>query len=132
MVHWLDVKKSRNKPSMEEIIKGLQAKKKMEDQNHQAAKEEKKRLRKERREQMRKEQKQQKQEAEAHLTSYINGDQFEYLHDSIKEINSKITNHSETIDEIEKKLLQINAMRKKRKQKNEMDLHHGVPNVSKL
>jgi len=33
MVLWLDVKKSRSKPSMEEIIKSLMAKKRHEEQN---------------------------------------------------------------------------------------------------
>jgi predicted house-cleaning noncanonical NTP pyrophosphatase (MazG superfamily) len=47
MVHWLDIKKSRSKPSFDEVISQLLAKRKAQRQNIVAYKEEKKRLHKE-------------------------------------------------------------------------------------
>lgn len=49
---------------------------------------------------------------EAHITSYINKDQFNVLYESILDINKKIIDHSEVVDEIEKKLLEVNKKRK--------------------
>jgi CRP-like cAMP-binding protein len=72
MVHWLEVKKKRNKPSFEEIIKSIQKKKNDEKNNKEAFKEERKRLHKEKKDRLKKEAQQRKEEAEAHLTSYIN------------------------------------------------------------
>uniref|UniRef100_A0A7S3CT47 Cyclic nucleotide-binding domain-containing protein n=1 Tax=Strombidium rassoulzadegani TaxID=1082188 RepID=A0A7S3CT47_9SPIT len=117
MVHWLDVKKARAKPSLEEIIKNLAAKKKAQAENAQAFKDERKRDRQERRERMRKEALEKQQEADAHLTSYINKEQFEILFENIMDINKKISTHSETIDELERKLLEVNKKRKWRKEK---------------
>ena len=53
------------------------------------------------------------------MTSYINKEQFNNLYESVLDINTMITHHSETVDEIEKKLLEVNQMRKKRKEKND-------------
>jgi membrane protein involved in colicin uptake len=79
MVYWLEVKKARSKQSFEEIIKGLVEKKKAESLNQQAANEQIKRERKERRERQRKEALDKQKEAEGHLTSYINREQFTLL-----------------------------------------------------
>jgi hypothetical protein len=117
MVYWLEVKKDRNKQSFEEIIKGLVEKKKAESLDQQAANEQKKRERKERRDRLRQEAIEKQKEAEAHLTSYINRDQFNILFDSIVDINKKISSHSETVDELERKLLDVNRKRKIRKEK---------------
>lgn len=54
---------------------------------------------------------------EAHITSYINKDQFNVLYESILDINKKIIDHSEVVDEIEKKLLEVNKKRKIRQEK---------------
>ena len=108
MVYWLRIKKARKKPSFEEIIRSLQAKKKYEHQNAGAFKEAKKKMRKEKRDRLKQEALQKQMEAEAHLTSYINKDQFNHLYESILDINKKITDHSESVDEIEKKLLEVN------------------------
>jgi len=53
-----------------------------------------------------------KEAEEAHITSYINKDQFNLLYESILDINKKIIDHSEVVDEIEKKLLEVNKKRK--------------------
>jgi len=74
MIHWLDVKASRSQPSFEEIIKGLQAKRRNESKDMRAINEEKKRVRKEKREKLRQAALEKQKEAEAHLTSYINRD----------------------------------------------------------
>mmetsp|Transcript_24171 Transcript_24171/g.37154 ORF Transcript_24171/g.37154 Transcript_24171/m.37154 type:complete len:83 (+) Transcript_24171:2645-2893(+) len=70
---------------------------------------------------MRQEELEKKQEAEAHLTSYINREQFDTLFDSIMKINSSVSLHSETIDEMERKLLQVNRKRDERKKKQAVD-----------
>lgn len=75
-------------------------------------------MRKEKRDRLKQEALQKQQEAESHLTSYINRDQFNILYESILDINRKITDHSETVDTIEKKLLEVNKKRKNRKLKN--------------
>lgn len=123
MVLWLEVKSRRTKKSMEEIIKDLMAKKKYQEQNAQAFKEERKRAHKEKKERAKQEALAKQKEAEAHLSSYINNDQFNHLYESVLDVNLKITQHSETIDEIEKKLLEVNQLRKKRREKQEMQLH---------
>jgi len=92
-------------------------KKKAESLDQQAANEQKKRERKERRDRLRQEAIEKQKEAEAHLTSYINRDQFNILFDSIVDINKKISSHSETVDELERKLLDVNRKRKIRKEK---------------
>ena len=55
MIYWLDVKKSRSKPSFDEVIKQMLAKRKAQQQNILAYKEEKKRLHKEKKDQQRQE-----------------------------------------------------------------------------
>lgn len=50
MVHWLEVKEARSKPSMEEIIQGLIKKKREEGHDEKAFLEAKKKARKEKRE----------------------------------------------------------------------------------
>lgn len=120
MVYWLRIKKARKKPSFEEIIRSLQAKRKNELQNAVAFKEAKKKMRKEKRDRIKEEAQQKQIEAEAHLTSYINRDQFNHLYESILDINKKITDHSESVDDIEKKLLEVNKKRRNRKLKQRM------------
>ena len=117
MQHWLEVKKSRNKPSIEEIIKDLVAKKKEESQNLTAVNEAKKKARKEKRERARKEALEKQKEADSHLTSYISRDQFNYLYGQIIDINDKISEHSLSVDDLERKLLEVNKKRKIKKQK---------------
>ena len=73
MIYWLKVKEARKKPSFEDII-NLQKKKREEQNNVGAAKEARKRQRKEKREKLKQEALERQQEAEAHLTSYINKD----------------------------------------------------------
>lgn len=58
-----------------------------------------------------------KEAEEAHITSYINKEQFNTLYESILDINKKIIDHSEVVDEIEKKLLDVNKKRKVRQEK---------------
>lgn len=53
----------------------------------------------------------------AHLSQYISRDQFEYFDENLKDINGKISQHSEQVDAIELKLLAINKMRMVRRQK---------------
>ena len=53
----------------------------------------------------------------AHLSQYISRDQFEYFDENLKEINAKISQHSEQVDAIELKLLAINKARLLRRQK---------------
>jgi hypothetical protein len=53
MVYWLEMKEERKKPSFDEIIKGLQQKKKMENEDAVAFKESKKQERKEKRDRIR-------------------------------------------------------------------------------
>lgn len=53
MMKWLEIKEERTKPSFDEIIKGLQQKKKMENEDAVAFKESKKRERNEKRDQIR-------------------------------------------------------------------------------
>lgn len=48
------------------------------------------------------------------MTSYINRDQFNKLYESIIDINTKITNHSEVVDFLENKLLNVHKKRKQR------------------
>jgi len=74
MIHWLKVKEARKKPSFEDIIKHLQEKKREEQINGGAFREARKRQRKEKREKLKQEALERQQEAEAHLTSYINKD----------------------------------------------------------
>lgn len=62
-----------------------------------------------------------KEAEEAHITSYINKDQFNLLYESILDINKKIIDHSEVVDEIEKKLLEVNKKRKIRQEKKQHD-----------
>jgi len=76
---WLEVKQTRNKPSIEEVIKNLVAKKKEDSQNVSAINEAKKKARK-KREQLRKEALEKQKEADSHLTSYISRDQFNFLY----------------------------------------------------
>lgn len=90
MVHWLEVKKARVKPSIQDTIKELLKRKKMDNLDQAAANEEKKRARKEKRERERLDKIEKQKEAEAHLTSYINKDQFDILFESTLEINQKI------------------------------------------
>ena len=71
MVYWLDVKKSRSKPSFEEIIKNLMKKKKAQEENQQAFKDEQKRLYREKKERIKQEQLEKQLEAESHLASYV-------------------------------------------------------------
>ena len=94
-------------------------KRNQESGNEQQVNEEKKRLRKERRERLRQEALEKQAEAEANLTSYINRDQFNILYESIMDINRKITDHSESVDEIEKKLLEVSKKRQKKKKREE-------------
>ena len=77
---WLEVKESRNKPSIEEVIKNLVAKKKEDSQNVSAINEAKKKARKEKRERLRREALEKQKEADSHLTSYISRDQFNFLY----------------------------------------------------
>ena len=115
MIHWLDVKQTRKKPSFDEIIQDLLKKRKHETGDVQQINEEKKRLRKERRERLKQEALEKQAEAESNLTSYINKDQFNILYENIMDINRKITDHSENVDEIEKKLLEVSKKREKKK-----------------
>lgn len=115
MIYWLKVKEARKKPSFEDIIKNLQKKKREEQNNVGAFKEARKRQRKEKREKLKQEALERQQEAEAHLTSYINKDQFNVLYESILDINTKIQEHSEIVDEIEIKLQEVNRRRKNRR-----------------
>ena len=74
MIYWLKVKESRKKPSFEDIIRHLLEKKEEEKINGGAFKDARKRQRKEKREKLKQEALERQQEAEAHLTSYINKD----------------------------------------------------------
>ena len=118
MIYWLKVKESRKKPSFEDIIRVLLEKKKEEANNSGMFKEARKRQRKEKREKLKQEAVERQQEAEAHLTSYINKDQFNVLYESILDINTKIQEHSEIVDEIEIKLQEVNRRRKNRREIN--------------
>ena len=122
MIYWLKVKEARKKPSFEDII-NLLKNKHQEQNNVGAAKEARKRQRKEKREKLKQEALERQQEAEAHLTSYINKDQFNVLYESILDINTKIQEHSEIVDEIEIKLQEVNRRRKNRRelQKHEVE-----------
>ena len=51
------------------------------------------------------------------MTSYVNREQFTTLFDSISDINKKITGHSEQIDELETKLLELHRRRRERKKR---------------
>jgi hypothetical protein len=86
-----------------------------------AFKEAKKKERLERKENRKLEAIKQKEADEAHITSYINKDQFNTLYESILDINKKIIDHSEVVDEIEKKLLEVNKKRKVRQEKRLAD-----------
>jgi len=112
MVHWLEVKKNRVKPSFQETIQELLKRKRLDSLDESAANEEKKRARKEKRERVRLEKIEKQKESEAHLTSYINKDQFDILFEATLEINQKIYQHSEIVDELERDLLKINRKRK--------------------
>jgi CRP-like cAMP-binding protein len=108
---WLEVKEQRSIPNMEDIIRGLSEKSKQQkDPNYI---ENLKRERKERRERERREY---QERMNAHLSQYINRDQFEYFDESLKDINKKISEHSEQVDEIELKLLAIDKVRRLRRQ----------------
>ena len=87
-----------------------------------AFKEARKRQRKDKREKLKQEAVERQQEAEAHLTSYINKDQFNVLYESILDINTKIQEHSEIVDEIEIKLQDVNRRRKNRREIQKTDL----------
>tara|TARA_B110000285_G_scaffold177652_1_gene199607 strand:+ start:1027 stop:1452 length:426 start_codon:yes stop_codon:yes gene_type:complete len=121
MVYWLKVKETRQKKSFEEIIKELQKKKKEERENVMAFKEAKKKERLEKKQIRKLEAIKIKEAEEAHITSYINKDQFNTLYESILDINKKIIDHSEVVDEIEKKLLEVNKKRKVRQEKRQSD-----------
>ena len=114
---WLEVKNSRNKPSIEDFIKDLVAKKKEESQNISAVKEAKKKARKEQRERQRKEALEKQKEADSHLTSYISRDQFNFLYGQVIDINAKISEHSMAVDDLERKLLEVNKKRRMKKGK---------------
>lgn len=73
-VVWLEVKESRSKPSMEEIIQGLIKKKKAEGHDEKAFNEARKKARKEKRERQRQEAMEKQKEADSHLASYISKD----------------------------------------------------------
>ena len=91
MIHWLDVKQTRTKPQIQDLIKNYMDKKKAQTENPQAYKDEKKKQRAEKKERLRKEALERQREADAHLTSYINAEQFESLFDSIETINKQIS-----------------------------------------
>jgi hypothetical protein len=114
MVYWLKVKETRKKKSFDEIIKELQRQKKMERENPLAHKEAKKRERFDKKEQQKLQDLKDKEDSEAHITSYINKEQFNTLYENILDINKKIIDHSDVVDEIEKKLLDVNKKRKLR------------------
>ena len=118
MAKWLEIKESKTKLNFDEIIKGLQEKKRLENEDAVAFKENKKRERKEKRENKRKEALEKQKEEESKFPSYINKDQYKILYESIMDINKKIYDHSQIVDEIESKLLEVNEKRKKRKEKN--------------
>ena len=121
MVYWLKVKETRQKKTFEEIIRELQKKKKEERENVMAFKEAKKKERLEKKQIRKLEAIKIKEAEEAHITSYINKDQFSTLYESILDINKKIIDHSEVVDEIEKKLLEVNKKRKVRQEKRQSD-----------
>jgi len=121
MQFWLEVKESRQKPSMEEIIQNLVKKKKEESENTAAANEAKKKERKDRRERNRKAALEKHKEADSHLTSYISRDQFNYLYGEIIDINSRISDHANKVDDLERQLLDVNKKRKERKKKTMSD-----------
>lgn len=116
MYHWLMVQKNRSKPSIEELIKQLQEKKRKEALDPVAAREAKKQQRREEREKRRKEILE-KQKIEAnHLNSYISNDQFGQLFNSIDDINGMLQAHSQEVDKLEHKMLAVTKKRKLRKE----------------
>tara|TARA_B110001450_G_C17223900_1_gene320602 strand:+ start:161 stop:442 length:282 start_codon:yes stop_codon:yes gene_type:complete len=86
-----------------------------------AYKESKKKERLERKELKKQQALLEKEKEEANTTSYINKEQFNNLYENILDINKKIIDHSEVVDEIEKKLLDVNKRRKIRNQKRAGD-----------
>ena len=48
--------------------------------------------------------------------SYINKEQFDFLFESVLDINGMVSKHSADIDEIEMKLLKVSKLREQRKQ----------------
>lgn len=107
---WLEVREKRSTPNMEEVIKSLSEKSKQQrDPNYV---ENLKQQRKERRERERREY---QERMNAHLSQYINREQFEYFDENLKEINQKISEHSEQVDAIELKLLAIQKARQHRR-----------------
>jgi len=62
-----------------------------------------------------------REKEEANTTSYINKEQFNNLYENILDINKKIIDHSDIVDEIEKKLLDVNKRRKIRNEKRSVD-----------
>ena len=55
------------------------------------------------------------------MTSYINKEQFSKLYDAIMDINQWVTGHSDEIDSLENKLLEVQRKRKLRKHKKVMN-----------
>jgi len=88
--------------------------------------EQKKKERLERKARKRQEEQERQKENEAHLTSYINREQFNMLYESIDEINKKITDHSVVVDELEQKLLQVNRKRRERLRKKKQSSSAAV------
>ena len=111
---WQGVKKGRNTINMEEVIRDLAEKaKQQKDPNYI---EKQKQQRKERRETLKKEY---HDRMHAHFLQYIylRKDQCEYFDENLDEINKAICDHSDQVEEIEKKLLQINKKRVARRVK---------------
>jgi hypothetical protein len=73
-------------------------------------------MKREKKERQKQEDQQRKEEAEAHLTSYINKEQFMTLYEAVLDINQSVQNHSDTIDQVEKKLVDVNKMRKQKRE----------------
>lgn len=118
MVFWLEEKNKRKKKSFEQVIKEYLETKKRQAENSEEYKEERKRMKREKKERQKQEDQQRKEEAEAHLTSYINKEQFMTLYEAVLDINQSVQNHSETIDQVEKKLVDVNKMRKQKREQN--------------
>ena len=95
---------------MDEVIKSLSEKaKQKQDPNYlenlkKERKEKKERLRKEYNERM-----------NSHLNQYINKDQFSFFNQNLQVISKQISDHSNQVDEIEIKLIEIYRKRQERR-----------------
>ena len=100
MVIWGDVKKTRNKINIEDVIKDLQVKAKQQKDPDflKIMKEQKKEEREFRR-------KEKLERILLYTDSYLNPDQFDYLRTEIKSINDSVFNHCNMLDEIELKII---------------------------